>query len=199
MIKEKYIGVLENLLGEEVYLYTYADSLEKAKKNLEYQKSQKGELEMFRFRKVEKELKEDTSKEEIIKEEKIQDKPELEEIIEYDGYYVSNMGKVFTKKDKVLKQLRERKSQSGKVVITFNKDTYNLNAIIYRAFNQEVELTPRTRIINIDGDLNNNKLSNLEKVKDDNKKKENIYLQEEIERLKKDLLNLSQLISKKAD
>ena len=161
MIKEKYIGVLENLFGEEVYLYTYADSLEKAKKNLEYQKSQKGELEMFRFRKVEKELKEDTSKEEIVKEEKIQDKPELEEIIEYDGYYVSNMGKVFTKKDKVLKQLRERKNSSGKVVITFNKDTYNLNAIIYRAFNQEVELTPRTRIINIDGNVENNKLSNL--------------------------------------
>ena len=161
MIKEKYIGVLENLFGEEIYLYTYADSLEKAKKNLEYQKSQKGELGMFRFKKVEKELKEDTSKEEIIKEEKIQDKPELEEIIEYDGYYVSNMGKVFTKKDKVLKQLRERKKSSGKVVITFNKDTYNLNAIIYRAFNQEVELTPRTRIINIDGNVENNKLSNL--------------------------------------
>ena len=161
MIKEKYIGVLENLFGEEIYLYTYADSLEKAKKNLEYQKSQKGELGMFRFKKVEKELKEDTSKEEIIKEEKIQDKPELEEIIEYDGYYVSNMGKVFTKKDKVLKQLRERKNSSGKVVITFNKDTYNLNAIIYRAFNQEVELTPRTRIINIDGNVENNKLSNL--------------------------------------
>ena len=161
MIKEKYIGVLENLFGEEIYLYTYADSLEKAKKNLEYQKSQKGELGMFRFKKVEKELKEDTSKEEIIKEEKIQDKPELEEIIEYEGYYVSNMGKVFTKKDKVLKQLRERKNSSGKVVITFNKDTYNLNAIIYRAFNQEVELTPRTRIINIDGNVENNKLSNL--------------------------------------
>lgn len=189
-MKEKYIGTLENLFGDKTYLYTCAYSIDEAKKNLEYQKSQKGELGMFKFMKVEKEIKDDTSKEEKIKEEEIQDKPELEELVEYDGYYVSNMGKVFMKKDKVFKQVRERKSQSGKVVITFNKDTYNLNSIIYRAFNQELELTPRTRIINIDGNVENNKLSNL-KVSAEQENLSNLS-KVELEFVKK--LNKNQLI-----
>lgn len=189
-MKEKYIGTLENLFGDKTYLYTYADSIDRAKKNLEYQKSQKGELGMFKFMKVEKEIKEDTSKEETIKEEEIQDKPELEELVEYDGYYVSNMGKVFMKKDKVLKQVRERKSPSGKVVITFNKDTYNLNSIIYRAFNQQVELNPKTRIININGDINDNKLSNLKLNTEQDNKGESFNLNDLRKFSKNDLLNI---------
>lgn len=189
-MKEKYIGTLENIFGETTYLYTYADSIEKAKKNLEYQKSQKGELGMFKFIKVEKELKEDTNKEEIINEKEIQDKQELEEIIEYDGYYVSNMGKVFIKKDNKLKQIKARKSQSGKVIITFNKDTYNLNSIIYRAFNQQVELNPKTRIININGDINDNKLSNLMLNTEQDNKGESFNLNDLRKFSKNDLLNI---------
>lgn len=198
-MKEKYVGTLENVWGQNIYLYTYADSLEKAKKNLEYQKSQKEELGMFRFKKVEKEIKEDTSKKEV------EAKEEEREIIKKvsfldDRYFVSNMGRIFSNKagksnDEFVELTTQNNKENKKEFITLVKkdgsqSTYRLDGLVYRTFTGDT--SQRLRLIHIDGDMLNNKLSNLKKVKEDKSNSKTwVFPEEELRKYnKEDLIDL---------
>lgn len=198
-MKEKYVGTLEDMWGKEIYLYTMADSLEKAKKNLEYQKSQKEELGMFRFKKVEKEIKEDTSKEEV------ETKEEEREIIKKvsfldDRYFVSNMGRIFSNKagksnDEFVELTTQNNKENKKEFITLVKkdgsqSTYRLDGLVYRTFTGDT--SQRLRLIHIDGDMLNNKLSNLKKAKEDKSNSKTwVFPEEELRKYnKEDLIDL---------
>jgi hypothetical protein len=74
-------------------------------------------------------------------------------------YYVSDFGRVmsFTKKKPILIKILHQKRQ---VTVNINRITKQLNRLVMLTFVGESELV----VIHINGDLNNNKLSNLEYV-----------------------------------
>lgn len=156
-MKEKYKAIVD-INGNEEELYTYAIDEDTARRNITYRLNEKGEY-MFRFIKIGKE------NEEIVEEK------EQEILKEYKGYYISNQGKVFSIKNDGLYEIKQSKN-GDKLSVSLSKDgntTYNVDSLVWRAFVGGDD--ERIRLNHKDGNLLNNKLSNLEKA---NKKEDKI-------------------------
>jgi len=153
-MKEKYKAIVD-INGNEEELYTYAIDEDTARRNITYRLNEKGEY-MFRFIKLEKE------NEEIIEE---KESFEQEILKECKGYYISNLGKVFSIKSDGLYEIKQNKN-GDKLSVSLSKDgntTYNVDSLVWRAFVGGDD--ERIRLNHKDGNLQNNKLSNLEKAK----------------------------------
>lgn len=156
-MKEKYKAIVE-INGNEEELYTYAIDEDTARRNITYRLNEKGDY-MFRFKRIERES------EEVIEEK------EQEILKEYKGYYISNQGKVFSIKNDGLYEIKQGKN-GDKLSVSLSKDgntTYNVDSLVWRAFVGGDD--ERIRLNHKDGNMLNNKLSNLERVE---KKEEKI-------------------------
>lgn len=153
-MKEKYKAIVD-INGNEEELYTYAIDEDTARRNITYRLNEKGEY-MFRFKKLEKE------NEEIVEE---KESFEQEILKSCKGYYVSNMGKVYRIEKDGLYELKQ-KQNGGKSSVTLINDgkntTYNVDSLVWRAFVGGDD--GRIRLNHKDGNMLNNKLSNLERV-----------------------------------
>lgn len=193
-MKNRYKAILENAFTSgTILLYTYANNLENAKRNIEYQRKEKG-LDMFFIKKLEldeKEGEEVTTSEEI-KEETKEEKEIIKRIDFLDSrYYISNMGRIFSDKGSKgeLIELSTNKAESGKNSISIVKKdgkqtTYSIDSIVWRTFVGDD--SGRLRLIHIDGNKSNDKLSNLKKVTEDRKPKKELNLTEELKKFSKD-------------
>jgi DNA gyrase/topoisomerase IV subunit A len=156
-MKERF-KIIAEINGNEEELYTYAIDEETARRNITYRLNERGDY-MFRFKRVERESEE------------IMEEKEQEILKECKGYYISNQGKVFSIKNDSLYEIKQSKN-GDKLSVSLSKDgntTYNVDSLVWRAFVGGDD--ERIRLNHKDGNLLNNKLSNLEKA---NKKQEKI-------------------------
>ncbi len=80
----------------------------------------------------------------------------------YDGYFVSNIGAVFSRKSGRSKQMSIRESISGYITVVIQTKQYQMHRLVAAAWLPNFENAPLVN--HIDGDKKNNRVENLEYV-----------------------------------
>ena len=87
-----------------------------------------------------------------------------ENIVGYEGYYVTNMGEVYSTKCGYKRLLKSRKSQNGYLYVNLSKNgkykSKNIHILVAKAYIPNPNNFPQVN--HIDGNKSNNNVNNLE-------------------------------------
>lgn len=112
--------------------------------------------------------------------------------------YVSNLGKAFKFEDGAIKEIDLIQNGDKKAIGLEGKKRINIDSLVWRTFKEETGGRARLHIKHIDGDLDNNRLDNLEmpQIKIKKSVQVNMYgeayelLQEKIKQLEEKLAKM---------
>lgn len=165
-MKEKYKVEVELENKQIVTRYTYAVNKNTALCNVAYNLENKEGQHNYNF--IGAEVIKEVMHEEI---EEIVEKEIIKKIKSDDlgDYYVSNMGKAYSFKNDELVEMKLRRNGDRLGLTLRTKDgnttTMNIDSLVWRTFKNDD--SKRIRLEHIDKDIDNNKLSNLKKLREE--------------------------------